>query len=202
LTRSVPAKLPLKRSDASIAGDGSEYDSSDTRRTSGASQPLRLLSADGVPLSSRRASSDTGSDVERIESIEMLDEPRVDCMRDMYGNPVPTHLEDKFCEWHENYVLRAPERNQAVNALLGDATGDADLSRINALLLDGGARVVRRHAERGVSPNWRGRVWSVMLDLDARAVTSNGAVYESLCKVSRCDVAPAHRYVAATVFFF
>jgi hypothetical protein len=131
-----------------------------------------------------------------------------ECMRDMYGNGVPEHLETEFLAWYETFVMQSHDSNRTAQLLFdslegGDASdddsaGSADNSPVgtrrsaasatptrdrarssspgNAMRSDiraflctlDAAHDIRQFARSGIAPNWRGRVWALILDLAAR----------------------------------
>jgi hypothetical protein len=124
-----------------------------------------------------------------------------ECMRDMYGNGVPEHLETEFLSWYETFVMQSHDSNRTAQLLFDsleggddddDESSDSDhqpqpLSRANMrrsgspvgvssalndirmfLCTRDAAHDIRQFARSGIAPNWRGRVWALILDLAAR----------------------------------
>lgn len=106
-----------------------------------------------------------------------------DAMRDMWGNTVPEHLESAFLQWYEGFVATAHESNRAAQLLL-DSLEDSDQRETRWFLCTRDpAHDIRHHARIGIAPNWRGRVYAAMLDLEARRRVAGHDVYGDLVKI-------------------
>ncbi len=104
-----------------------------------------------------------------LESVVLPDD-EVDALRDMWGNAVPEQHEDAFTQWYEKFVGDAHVSQRAAQLLLDSLEEDVDHHTTRWFLCtrdpSHDCRVLVRN---GIAPNWRGRVYSLLLDLEARS---------------------------------